>query len=346
MKGYKCDTSIIEKEIEMIDKVLDKHALKVTDHKECYQLNKYYVKMNYDTDIKELFSSKPNFAIALDDESIRLYRDGSNFIIEKKRDNARLLASVFERDSKWKNIQGTKILLGVDEDGNSVITDLAKAPHILVAGKAGSGKTMFLMNVINSIFFKSKTFPIVLDSSSQRLQKIYGRANHNYIYGSESNFRKLIDLNELLKQRLENMDKLGFANISGTEYLSAYIIVNGVEELISQRPDAEILLTNIAEFGAKAGFHLVLCIENMESGAYTKRLRDLIPVKVCFKTKNPSQSAMIIGYEGAETLFGNGDMFFLGKDMSKPIRIQAPFLSESDIESIAEMLGKVKVERA
>ena len=81
-------------------------------------------------------------------------------------------------------------------------------------------------------------------------------------------------------------------------------------------------------------------MENMESGAYTQRLRSKIPVKVCFKTKNASQSNMIIGYEGAETLFGNGDMFFLGKGMSKPIRIQAPLLRERDINKLAEILRK------
>lgn len=78
----------------------------------------------------------------------------------------------------------------------------------------------------------------------------------------------------------------------------------------------------------------------MENGAYTQRLRSNIPVKVCFKTKNASQSTMIIGREGAESLFGEGDMFFIGKSSTEPIRVQAPFLDGNIIDALASKIGE------
>ena len=340
MKGYKCDKAIIENEIAMIDKVLEKYCLKVTKHKECYRFNRYYVKLNYDNDIRELLRLRPNFSIALKDETIRLYREANNLLIEKKRSNDYPYYEKFQENSRWRKEFGAKLLLGIDEEGSIVITDLSKSPNIFVAGCPGSGKTMFMMNVIVSLFLVGKTLSMVLDSSEQRLKRLYGLAGYNYSVGSEENFRKLLNLNKVLLNRLEELNRLGLANISGSAYYPCYVIVNDIEELISQKPDAEILLSNLVEFGAKAGIHLVLSMKNMENGAYTQRLRSNIPVKVCFKTKNASQSTMIIGREGAESLFGEGDMFFIGKSSTEPIRVQAPFLDGNIIDALASKIGE------
>ena len=235
---------------------------------------------------------------------------------------------------------GAKLLLGLDEDGKGLCTDLHKAPHVLISGVHGSGKTNFLKAVIVSLISKAKTYPLILDGTEQRLANIYRGVPFIYSYGSETNFRNLYNVNLTLRKRISEINDKGLANISGTTNNSMYVIVNNIEELISQKPDAELLLANLREFGEKAGIHIILCMENMETGAYTRRLQASIPVRICFKMKNASQSLMVLESEGAESLFGNGDMLFLGNGSDKPIRVQSTYFSDADEERYASMIER------
>jgi S-DNA-T family DNA segregation ATPase FtsK/SpoIIIE len=243
------------------------------------------------------------------------------------------------------------ITLGRDISGQPIVGNLAKMPHLLVAGATGSGKSVCINGIITSILYKAKPnevkflmidpkmvelnvyngiphllAPVVTDPrrASLALKKIVVEMEKRYELFSKSGTRNIEGYNALL-------------NENGTEAPLPYyvIIVDELADLMMVAAnDVEDSITRLAQMARAAGIHLIIATQRPSVDVITGVIKANIPSRIAFGVSSQVDSRTILDMVGAEKLLGRGDMLYLPVGASKPIRIQGAFLSDPEVESV------------
>lgn len=300
--------------------------------------------------------------VALDDESINVYRQGRYINIEtKKALDIVPFKSIVYKDFYDKS--GLMLALGKDFNGQAVITNLAKAPHILVAGSTGSGKSETLHSILASLVSRYGTQPVGIS--------IVDMKGTEFRYCKDADFVLLVDnhkdaLNLLtascieMDQRYKDLAEIDCADVSeayekgyvnDTRFVPQVIIIDELADLILQNRNVEKQIVRIAQKGRAAGMHLVIATQSPRRDVVTGLIKANIPCKIALQTTNVFESRIILGTNGAEKLYGKGDMLFqIGG--AKPIRLQGAYVCDNDkaelkalIEQRNIALGRIKQEK-
>ncbi len=258
------------------------------------------------------------------------------------------------------------LALGKDILGFPVVTNLARMPHLLIAGATGTGKSVCLNALISSILFKARPEEVrffFIDPKRIELlpyegiphllhevvtdAKIATRVLRWAIREMEDRYQKMADKGarniDTYNQRLLK-EKKGTSEKYPEEWLPYVVIV--IDELadlmlVSSR-DVEESLTRLAQMARAAGIHLLIATQRPSVDILTGIIKANFPARISFQVSSKTDSRTILDANGAEALLGAGDMLFLPPGVSKVQRIHGAFVSESEIKRLTDFLKKQK----
>lgn len=243
--------------------------------------------------------------------------------------------------------------MGLDVSGHPMAGNIAKFPHVLIAGTTGSGKSVILNAWICSLLFRTTPEDvrlILVDPKRVELTQ-YNGIPHLFtevIVEPEKIISALKWTVGEMESRYKEFAKVGARNIesynSRPEVQKVPYIVFIIDELadlmIFAPREAEEHITRIAQMARATGIHLILATQRPSVDVITGLMKANIPSRMAFNVPSLIDSRVVLDMPGAEKLVGRGDMLYLPSDQAKPKRIQGPYLSEKDISNIVEFLKK------
>lgn len=252
------------------------------------------------------------------------------------------------------------ISLGKDIAGNPVVADLAKMPHLLIAGATGSGKSVCINTLIVSILFKATpdevkflmidpkmvelamyngiphlVSPVVIDpkKAAASLRWAVKEMEHRYELFAAAGVRDITRYNKLFKGKQPD---------NGQQPLPLIVvIIDELSDLMMVAPaDVEDAVCRLAQMARAAGIHLLVATQRPSVDVITGLIKANIPSRISFAVSSQIDSRTILDMAGAEKLLGKGDMLFFPVGASKPLRVQGAFLSDREVEDLVGYLKK------
>ncbi len=245
--------------------------------------------------------------------------------------------------------------LGKDVAGNEVVTDIAKMPHVLIAGSTGSGKSVCINTLITSIIYKAKPSEVKLLMVDPKVVElsVYNGIPHLLI-PVVTDPKKAAGALAWAVQEMVNRYSLFAAK--GVRDLSGYneaiekegsaeklpqivIIIDELADLMMvAAKDVEDAICRLAQMARAAGMHLVIATQRPSVDVITGIIKANIPSRVAFAVSSQVDSRTILDMVGAEKLLGKGDMLFYPSGAPKPTRLQGAFVSDKEVEKIVDFL--------
>ena len=262
------------------------------------------------------------------------------------------LRDILESTEARKHPSRIAVGLGKDNSGRPVVADIAKMPHVLIAGRTGSGKSVCVNAIITSILFRAspKEVKLILIDPKAVELSIYNNIPH-LICPVVTDPKKATSVLAWSVAEIVKRNTL-FAE-RGVRDISSYnkslceddrkmpqivIIIDEVIDLmLSNSVEVEDSLCRIAEQGRLCGIHLVITTQNPSANVITGNIKNNIPTRIAFAVASQIDSRKIMDRAGAEVLSGNGDMLFIPNSM-QPMRIQGSFVSDDEIRAVVSYI--------
>ncbi|MCL2235759.1 MAG: DNA translocase FtsK, partial [Defluviitaleaceae bacterium] len=274
--------------------------------------------------------------------------------IPNKEVQAVFLREIIDDDAFWSHPSKLAFAMGKDIAGNVVVSDLARMPHLLIAGSTGSGKSVCTNTLITSIIYKATPqevkllmidpkvvelsiyngiphllIPVVTDpnKASGALAWAVREMESRYSAFAENKVRDLAGYNVTLAEK-------------GEEKLPQIVII--IDELadlmMTCGKEVEESIVRLAQKARAAGIHLILATQRPSVDVITGLIKANVPSRLAFAVSSGTDSRTILDMVGAEKLLGKGDMLFSPVGMNKPRRIQGSFVSDKEVENIVEFI--------
>lgn len=258
------------------------------------------------------------------------------------------------REAKSKLTVG----LGKDVTGNFIYSDIAKMPHLLIAGTTGSGKSVCLNTMIVSLLYNANPdeVKLLMIDPKQVEFTIYNGIPH-LLVPVVSDARKSAGalgwaVSEML-QRYKKFSDNNVRDISGYNSIcesqglkkmpQVVIFIDELSDLMMAAPnEVEDSICRLAQMARAAGMHLVIATQRPSVDVITGLIKANIPSRIALSVSSQIDSRTIIDSVGAEKLLGNGDMLYYPVGIPKPIRVQGCYLSEKEVEKVVEFIKKQK----
>ncbi|KRE83132.1 cell division protein FtsK [Paenibacillus sp. Soil766] len=261
------------------------------------------------------------------------------------------MREVMETNAFQESSSRLSVVLGRDISGQPIVGNLARMPHLLVAGATGSGKSVCINGIITSILYKAKPNEVkflMIDPKMVELN-VYNGIPHLLAPVVTDPRRASLALKKIvveMEKRYELFSKSGTRNIEGynamlTESGTAaplpyyVIIVDELADLMMVAAnDVEDSICRLAQMARAAGIHLIIATQRPSVDVITGVIKANIPSRIAFGVSSQVDSRTILDMVGAEKLLGRGDMLYLPVGASKPVRIQGAFLSDGEVEQV------------
>lgn len=241
--------------------------------------------------------------------------------------------------------------LGVDIAGQGIFADLAKMPHLLVAGATGSGKSVCINTLITSILFKAKPDEvkfILIDPKMVELSN-YNGIPHLMVPVVTDAKKAASVLNWSVQEMEKRYAKFAETGVRDMERFNAakpeekmpaiVIIIDELADLMMVAPhDVEDAICRLAQKARAAGIHLVLATQRPSVDVITGIIKANIPSRISFAVSSQIDSRTILDMSGAEKLLGKGDMLFYPVGSAKPQRVQGAFVSDEEVERLLDFI--------
>lgn len=285
------------------------------------------------------------------------------------------LRSVLESQEWKKATEPLTFAVGKDISGKSVVANLAKMPHLLIAGTTGSGKSVMTNTLISSLLYRNAPSdmkliivdpkqvemaqydgiphlltPIItqVEKALSALKWAVNEMEKRYTIMAEERVKNIVDYNAKMAKKAEEAAKAqgeggakeGVPEVRGEQMPYIVILIDEMADLMMMAgKDLELPIVRIAQKGRAAGIHLVLATQRPEVKVITGLIKANIPGKIAFAVGSQVDSRVMLDATGAEKLLGKGDMLMLTTEMmGKPRRIQGAWASDEDVAKVTDFL--------
>ena len=286
--------------------------------------------------------------------------------VPNKENSAVMLRDLLESPEFQNSPSKISFAVGKDIGGKTVVADIAKMPHVLIAGATGSGKSVCINTLIMSIIFKAKPqdvklimvdpkvvelaeyngiphllMPVVTEpkKAAGALGSAVQEMERRYHLFAENNVRDIKSFNKLAAER-PDLEKMPYIAIIIDELADLMMVVG---------KDVEDSICRIAQKARAAGMHLIVATQRPSVDVITGLIKANIPSRIAFAVSSQVDSRTILDGSGAEKLLGMGDMLFMPVGAPKPTRIQGTFVRDEEISRVLDFIkqsGTVQYDEA
>ena len=323
-------------------------------------ITRYELKPAEGVRVSKIANLADDIALSLAAETIRIEapipgKQAVGIEVPNKENEIVPLRDIIDSDSFKNHKSKLAFALGKDVAGEEVVTDIAKMPHVLIAGSTGSGKSVCINTLIASIIYKAKPsevklvmvdpkvvelsvyngiphllIPVVTDpkKAAGALAWAVQEMVNRYSLFASKNVRDIKGYNSALEEEGEEQ-----------KLPQIVIIIDELSDLMMVSPkDVEDSICRLAQMARAAGMHLVIATQRPSVDVITGIIKANIPSRIAFAVSSQVDSRTILDMAGAEKLLGKGDMLFYPAGAPKPTRIQGAFISDKEVEKIVDFI--------
>ena len=278
--------------------------------------------------------------------------------VPNKETQSVYMRTLLESDAFKQHPSKLAFALGQDIAGNPIVTDIAKMPHLLIAGATGSGKSVCINTLITSILYKAypKEVKLLLVDPKVVELSVYNGIPHLLIPVVTDPKKAASALNWAVREMLQRYNDFaahGVRDIKGFNKMmeekgdekgkmpQIVIIIDELADLMMAAPgEVEDAICRLAQMARAAGMHLIIATQRPSVDVITGVIKANIPSRLAFAVSSGIDSRTILDMVGAEKLLGKGDMLFYPSGQSKPSRLQGAFVTDQEVEAIVDFLKK------
>ena len=324
-------------------------------------ITRYELKPAEGVRVSKIANLADDIALNLEAETIRIEapipgKHAVGIEVPNKESQIVPIRDILESDDFQHGKAKLPFALGKDVAGKDMVTDIAKFPHVMIAGATGSGKSVCINTLITSIIYKAKPsevkmimidpkivelsvyngiphllIPVVTDSrkAAGALAWAVQEMENRYAMFAQKGVRDLKGYNEKIQEEENQFGRLPHI----------VIIVDELADLMMvAKNDVEDAICRLAQKARAAGMHLVIATQRPSVDVITGLIKANIPSRIAFAVSSQVDSRTILDQIGAEKLLGKGDMLFFPTGYPKPVRIQGAFVSDGEVESIVNFI--------
>ena len=333
-------------------------------------ITRYELKPAEGVRVSKIANLADDIALNLAAESIRIEapipgKQAVGIEVPNKENEIVHFRDIIDTDKFRESKSKLSFALGKDVAGQEIITDIAKMPHVMIAGATGSGKSVCINTLIASIIYKAKPSEVKLVMIDPKIVElsVYNGIPHLLI-PVVTDPKKAAGALAWAVQEMENRyatfaqkgvrDLKGYNEAAEKEKIGRLphivIIIDELADLMMiAKNDVEDAICRLAQKARAAGMHLVIATQRPSVDVITGLIKANIPSRIAFAVSSQVDSRTILDMVGAEKLLGKGDMLFYPAGAPKPTRVQGAFVSDSEVEKIVDFVkanGEVKYNEA
>ena len=261
------------------------------------------------------------------------------------------LKTILSSSIMQKNRSKLVAALGLDVSGNPLVADVARMPHVLIAGTTGSGKSVLINSFICSLLFRGSPQEVKLILvDPKRVEFTAFNGIPHLLTPVIVEQAKILSALRWAMGEMDRRYKLfaeqGVKNIDAYNELSGFqalpyivIIIDEIADLMMFAPvEVEDAIARLAQMARATGIHLVIATQRPSVNVITGLIKANIPCRIAFNVSSMIDSRVIIDVPGAEKLLGRGDMLYIPPDQAKPTRIQGTYVSEKEVKKLVDYL--------
>ncbi|MRG87734.1 DNA translocase FtsK [Salinibacillus xinjiangensis] len=269
------------------------------------------------------------------------------------------MQEILKNESFRNHSSSLAVGLGLDIEGETVVTDLKKMPHGLIAGATGSGKSVCINTILVSLLYRASykdvkfllidpkvvelapynqiphlVSPVITDvkAATASLKWAVEEMENRYSIFAREGVRDIDRFNEKIKQANRHEEKMPYI----------IIVIDELADLMMAAPqDVEDAISRIAQKARACGIHLLIATQRPSVDVITGLIKANVPTRIAFSVSSQVDSRTIIDMNGADKLLGKGDMLFLGNGAQKTRRIQGAFVSDEEVERVTNYVKKL-----
>lgn len=243
------------------------------------------------------------------------------------------------------------VSLGLDVSGKPIIADIARMPHVLIAGQTGSGKSVCINAFLASLLFRAAPTEVKLILVDPKRVELTGYNGIPHLLSPvivepEKVISALRWVMAEMDRRYKLFAEAGARNIDGYNEMSGFqalpYIVLFIDELadimLFSPVEVEDAITRIAQMSRATGIHMVLATQRPSVDVITGLIKANVPSRIAFAVASQVDSRVILDTQGAEKLLGKGDMLYLPPEQAKPMRIQGAFVNDKEINALVSFI--------
>ena len=334
---------------------IDAHIINVTRGP---SVTRYEVELDKGVRLNKLTGCADDIALSLGASGVRIAAvPGKISVVGIEVPNRTVttvsLREVIDSDAFGSAKSKSSVALGKSIDGACVVGNIAKMPHLLIAGTTGSGKSVCMNSIIISLLYKAGPEDIKLIMVDPKMVElgIYNgipqllipvvtdpkKAAGSLQWAVTEMLRRYKAMSDLGVRDLESYNSIVMAEEDGQKLPQIVVIIDELADLMMvAAKEVEDSICRIAQMGRAAGMHLIIATQRPSANVITGLMKANIPSRIAFSVASAMESRIILDTMGAEKLVGKGDMLYAPIGSGKPLRVQGCFVTDAEVEAVAE----------